>query len=155
MIFYYREAKKNVTKTCRHFGISKKTFYKWLNRFKESKEDVKSLRDLSKKPINTRRWEVTTIQEDRIRYLRAKYIHYGKKKLRVLYKKEYQEDISCGKIERVIRKHGLYPDKIREEKIARKQAKARERLKKRIQKLKKDRRPWFFISVRYNSNILE
>lgn len=147
MIFYYRQTKENATQTCRHFGISRKTFYKWINRFKASKENVESLRDLSKRPINTRRWEVTTIQEDRIRQLRQRYMHYGKKKLKVLYKKEYQEEISCWRIERVIRKHKLYPDKIKAEKIVRKQARARERPKKRIQALKREKRIWFLFHL--------
>lgn len=147
MIFYYKEAKRNATQTCRHFGISRKTFYKWLKRFKESKENVESLRDLPKRPLNTRKWEVTPLQEERIKQLRKTYLHYGKQKLKVLYRKIYQEEISCWKIERVIRRYKLYPDKIRAEKIARKQAKARERPKKRIQKLKKEKRIWFLFHL--------
>ena len=41
-----------------------------------------------------------------------------KNKLKVLYKQDYKEDISCWKIERVIRKHKLYPNKIKAEKTA-------------------------------------
>jgi len=59
----------------------------------------------------------TLIQEDRIRQLRKRYPYYGKKKLRVLYEKEYGEEISTWKIERVIRKHQLYPDKHKGEKL--------------------------------------
>jgi len=147
MVFYYKEAKQNATKKAKHFGISRKTFYKWLNRFKESKEDVASLRDLSKRPIRTRKWEVNPIQEERIKSLRRRYMHYGKKKLKILYKKEYQEEISCWKIERVIRKHKLYPDRIKAEKIAKKQARAREKPKQRIQKLKKERKIWFLFQL--------
>lgn len=61
--------------------------------------------------------------------------------------RQYQEEISCWKIERVIRKYKIYPDKIRAEKIAKKQAKAREKPKKRIQSLKKKRKVWFLFHL--------
>jgi hypothetical protein len=37
-------------------------------------------------------------------------MHYGKKKLKVIYDELYAEGISTWKIERVIRRHKLYPD---------------------------------------------
>ncbi|HEO63836.1 MAG TPA: helix-turn-helix domain-containing protein [Candidatus Omnitrophica bacterium] len=92
MIFYYTQAKQNAGFTAKHFGISRKTFYKWLNRFKESRWDLASLKDLSRRPLNVREWEISLIQEERIKALRRRYIHYGKRKLKVLYKREYQED---------------------------------------------------------------
>jgi len=58
---------------------------------------------------------VSLAQEDRIRRLRKNYIHYGKRKLKVLYKKDYSDDISCWKIDRVIRKLRLYPDRARQD----------------------------------------
>ena len=84
---------------------------------------------------------------DMWRRLRKRYIHYGKRKLKVLYRKHYSEDISCWKIERVIRKHKLYPDRIRQEKITRKQARAREKPKRRIIQLKKEGRLWFLLQI--------
>ncbi|GFP38239.1 hypothetical protein HKBW3S44_01919, partial [Candidatus Hakubella thermalkaliphila] len=103
MVFYYTAAKEKVTLTAQHFGISRKTFHKWFKRFKDSKYKVRSLADRSRAPHRKRRWEVTLIQEERIRHLRKRYPYYGKKKLKVLYEKEYSEDISTWKIERVIR----------------------------------------------------
>ena len=147
MVFYYTQAKQNAGLAAKHFGISRKTFYKWFNRFQESREDIVSLRDLSRRPVNVRRWEISLIQEERIKALRQRYIHYGKKKLKVLYKREYQEEISCWKIERVIRKHKLYPEKVRAEKIAKKQARARLKPKQRIQKLKKENKIWFLFQL--------
>ena len=43
MVFYYTAAKGNVTLTAQHFGISRKTFYKWLKRFESSKYDVPTM----------------------------------------------------------------------------------------------------------------
>jgi len=110
MVFYYTVAEENVTLTAQHFDISRKSFYKWCNRFKDSKYDVRSLANQSKAPHHKRNWEVTLIQEERIRRLRKRYPYYGKKKLKVLYEKEYSEEISTRKVERVIRMHRLYPD---------------------------------------------
>jgi transposase-like protein len=108
---FVKTGQENAALTARYFDISRKTFHKWLRRFKDSKYDVRSLADQSRAPHQKRKWEVTLIQEDRIRRLRKRYPYYGKKKLKVLYEKEYCEGISTWKIERVIRRHKLYPDK--------------------------------------------
>ena len=147
MIFYYTVAKENVSLTARHFSISRKTFYKWFKRFKDSKYDVLSMADHSKVPRHKRKWEVTLIQEEKIRRLRKKYLYYGKKKLKVLYKKEYSEEISTWKIERVIRRHKLYPDQKKAEKIARKRVRACQKPKKRITQLVKEGRPYFLFQL--------
>jgi len=138
MVFYYTVAKENVTLTAQHFGISRKTFHKWLKRFKGSKYDVHSLGDQSKAPEHKRNWEVTLTQEERVRHLRKRYPCYGKKKLKVLYEKEYSEEISTWKIERVIRRHKLYPDQKKAQKAARKRVRACQKPKKRITQLVKE-----------------
>jgi len=48
-ILYYQE-KKNVRLVCQKFGISRKTFYKWLKRYNKSGGDPSSLRDNSRRP---------------------------------------------------------------------------------------------------------
>ena len=144
---FVKTGQENAALTARYFDISRKTFHKWLRRFKDSKYDVRSLADQSRSPQHRRRWEVTLIQEDRIRQLRKRYPYYGKKKLKGLYEKEYCEGISTWKIERVIRKHKLYPDKQKAEKIARKRARARQRPKKRITQLVKEGRPYFLFQL--------
>ena len=40
----------NVKEVCERFQISKKTFYKWLKRYKESDGDFRSLDDRSRRP---------------------------------------------------------------------------------------------------------
>jgi len=147
MVFYFTQAKENATLTAHHFNISRKTFHKWLKRFKDYRYDVNDLTDQSKAPYHRRNWEVTLIQEERIKVLRKKYPYYGKKKLKVLYEREYSEKISTWKIERVIWKHKLYPDRKKAEKTIRKRARAREKPKKRIIQLTKDRRPYFLLQL--------
>jgi len=134
-------ARENAALTAKLFGISRKTFHKWFKRFKGSKYNVKCLADQSKAPRHKRTWEITLTQEERIRRLRSKYPHYGKKKLKALYKKEYSEQISSWKIERVIRRHKLYPDKKKTEKSVRKRAGTGQKPKKRITQLMKEDRP--------------
>jgi len=138
MVFYYTAGKENAALTAQHFGISRKTFYKWSKRFRDSKCDVPSLADRSRAPHRKKHWEVTLIQEERIRHLRKRYLYYGKKKLKVIYEKEYSEEISTWKIERVIRRYKLYPDQKKAEKTARKRARARQEPKKRIAQLVKE-----------------
>jgi putative transposase len=110
IIFYHTIGKEDVTKTASHFGISRKTLHKWLSRFNE--RNLKSLEEHERIPNHTRQWQVTHCEEDRIITLRKKYLKYGKKKLQVLYEQEYHEPITTWRIERVIRKHHLYPDPV-------------------------------------------
>lgn len=109
IIFYQTVGKENSKLTASHFGISRKTFHKWLKRFSEV--NLRSLEEKSRAPINKRTWMVTKAEEERIVSLRKRYLKYGKKKLKVLYQAFFKEKISTWKIERVIRKHQLYFDK--------------------------------------------
>lgn len=147
MIFYQSVSKRNAYKTAKHFGISAKTFYKWLHRFEKSKEMVRVLEDQSKRPHHVRQWEVSLIEEARVKSLRIKYIHYGKKKLKKIYKRKYQETISAWKIERVIRKHNLYPNPVKQAKLTLKRKKRREHPKRRIQELNKENILWFLLQL--------
>jgi len=69
--------------------------------------------------------ELLNIEGSGIRQLRKRYPYYGKKKLKVLYEKEFSEGIYTWKIEGVIRKHQLYYDKQKAEKTARNRARSR------------------------------
>jgi len=86
IVFYYTAGKENVSFTAQHFGISRKTFHKWFKRFKDSEYNVHSLADRSRAPHRKRHWEVTLVQEERIRRLRKRYPYYGKKRITQLVK---------------------------------------------------------------------
>jgi len=62
---------------------------------------------------------------------------YGKRKLKRLYERIYGESISTWRIERVIRKHRLYPDKERYRKIQAKIAKGKANPRIRVHSLPK------------------
>lgn len=69
-IIYYYEG-QDATRTARHFGISRKTFYKWLRVFdQENPYSLKKLEDRSKAPKRVRQREITSIQEQRVIHLR-------------------------------------------------------------------------------------
>jgi IS30 family transposase len=143
MIFYETVGNHNATKTANHFNISRKIFYKWFNRFDNGK--VHLLKDQSKAPINTRKPEVTFLEECRIKRLRKEHIHYGKRKLAVIYLKEYGAKISSHKVQSVINKWSIYPDVIKHDKLKRK---LKNQIKKnRIQKLKIKDEHWFLLHL--------
>jgi len=108
ILWYQSKGELNATKTCRHFGIARKTFYVWLNRFDE--KNLRLLEDGSRAPKQTRQKEYTSLQYKRVVALREKRIRYGKMKLLTLYQEMYPEDtdISSWKVQCIIEKRGLY-----------------------------------------------
>lgn len=117
LIFYNSVGNQDARATANYFGISPKTFHKWKKRF--NPKVIQSLEEKSKAPIKRRVWEVTSQEETRIIALRNQTQRkWGKVKLKVLYQQEYGKDISTWKIERVVRKHQLYPDPVEQKKKA-------------------------------------
>ena len=41
-----------VTEVCEHYGISRKTFYKWYGRYQQAGRDFHCLKDHSRRPHN-------------------------------------------------------------------------------------------------------
>lgn len=108
MIFYNTVGNHNAKATAKYFGISRNCLHEWLAKFNPL--DVLSLQSSSRRPHTLRQWEVTPQEEKQVIAIREKHLCWGKKKLKIIYFKEYKENISTWKIERVIRKHHLYPD---------------------------------------------
>jgi transposase InsO family protein len=140
---YYRSHGKNASLTCRYFGISRKTFYKWFSRY--NPYELNKLESRSRAPYNRRQREITFQQELKIRALRKKYIRYGKEKLKILYEREYKEKISSWKIQKTIEKYELYYHPIKNEKLRKKRKLAQR--KKRITELKTRPIEGFFFQV--------
>jgi len=129
---YYKKCGYKASLTCRHFGISRKTFYKWYSRYLNV--GIKGLEDRRAGPYKKRQPEITREEERRIKQLRKENIRYGKEKLAILYKEQYGQAISAWKIYRVIRKYELYWHPVKNEKLRRKRKLAEG--KKRITELK-------------------
>jgi transposase InsO family protein len=140
-VIYYREG-YDASQTARHFGISRKTFYKWYGQFDpDNLYSLHKLEDKSKAPKRVRQREITSTQEQRIITLRKKYIRYGKEKLAVIYKTQFKETISPWKVQRVIETYKLYynPQKAQRNRLKMHRAKK----KKRITELNLDKLKWY------------
>lgn len=107
--FYHTIGKRNVSITAKHFGISRVCLYKWIKRFDLKRANC--LEEHSRRPKKLRDWEVTAGEERKIILLRTNNMELGKKKLQILYRNQYNENISTWKVERVIRKHNLFAKK--------------------------------------------
>jgi transposase InsO family protein len=124
-IIYSREG-HDITETCRHFGISRKSFYKWSAFFDEDNMySLYGLEDRSKAPLHVRQQEITPIQESRIVSLRKRWMYWGKMKLVKKYKEIYGEEISTWHIQCVITKYKLYRNRKKVERTSKKRAKSR------------------------------
>ena len=143
---------ENASFTCRYFGISRKTFYKWYQRYDPN--NLYTLENQSTTPIHKRQREITSEQEMKIVQLRKKHIRYSKIKLAKIYLREYEEPISSWKIQKVIEKYKLYYNP---RKIARTTHKRLNAVKKkRIFELKKKPKNGFLvcldvIEIRWNN----
>ena len=133
----------NIAKTCRYFGISRKTFHVWQKRYRP--DNLATLESHSRCPNQVRTWMVTREEERRILSLRTRHIRYGKMKLAVIYQTTYGEAISSWKIQRVIQKHQLYYHPKQNALLRKKRL--RNQPKKRIAELKKERRQGFLIAL--------
>jgi putative transposase len=83
---YYRAHEENAALTCRYFGISRQTFYRWKRRY--DPEDLRTLEDGSHCPRRRRRPTWTMEQAERVRRLREGYPRWGKDKLAVILRRE-------------------------------------------------------------------
>ena len=139
---YYRKS-GNVAKTCKYFGISRKTFYKWQKIY--DPHNLNSLEDKNRAPINRRKSEITRLQEQRIIKLRKKHLCWSKVKLAKVYEKFYNEKIPSWQVQRIIQKYKLYPNPSKTAKITKKRLKASK--KKRITELKKKKKIGFLLCL--------
>jgi putative transposase len=87
-MMYYERHRQNARLTCRHFGISPDTFYRWRRRYDprhlETLEDDRHTR----RPHRVRQPETPPPVMERIRALREAYPRWGKEKLAVLLRRE-------------------------------------------------------------------
>jgi transposase InsO family protein len=85
MLFYYFNG-RNVARTCRHFGISRQTFYRWKRRF--DRHDLTTLEGRSHRPRKVRQPTWTPELAECVLVLRQQYPRWGKDKLVVLLRKQ-------------------------------------------------------------------
>ena len=83
---YYRAHDRQAAMTCRYFGISRQTFYRWKRRY--DPQNLGTLEDGSHRPHRRRQPTWTPEQVERVRHLREHYPRWGKDKLAVLLRRE-------------------------------------------------------------------
>ena len=139
---YYRQT-KNVSLTCRHFNISRKTFHKWKKVY--DPYNLVTLESGDRAPKKKRQREITSEQEMKIVALRKRHIRYGKEKLALRYEQEYGQTISAWKVQKTIEKYRLYYHPQRTEAIRKKRVRSQK--KKRITQLQQKKISGFLIQV--------
>ncbi|MDZ4285734.1 MAG: integrase core domain-containing protein [Candidatus Sungbacteria bacterium] len=102
---YYRQC-GNAAKTCRYFGISRKTFHKWKKRY--SAYYLPTLENKSCKPHRVRQSKIPIEQVILLKRLRTKYPYYSKYKLAVILKRDHGVALSTSTIGRIIKKNNLF-----------------------------------------------
>lgn len=83
---YYQAHGRKAALTCRYFGISRQTFYRWKRRYDPL--NLRSLEGGSHRPHRRRRPTWTPEQAERVRRRREQYPRWGKDKLAVLLGRE-------------------------------------------------------------------
>jgi transposase InsO family protein len=98
MLFYYFNG-RNVARTCRHFDISRQSFYRWKRRF--DRHDLTTLEARSHRPKKVRQPTWTPVLAGRVLALRKQYPRWGKDKLAVLLRRE-QRTVSISMVGRIL-----------------------------------------------------
>ena len=94
---------QNVSRTCRHFGISRPTFYRWQRRYVPGRPQT--LEDRSCTPHARRQPSWTTDQARVVRDLREQYPRWGKVKLQCcLARGETPVELSVSMVGRILRR---------------------------------------------------
>jgi transposase InsO family protein len=83
---YYRTHGRNAALTCRHFGISRQTFYRWKRRF--DPQALPTLEPRSHRPHHVRQPTWSRQLAEAVRVLREQYPRWGKDKLVVLLRRQ-------------------------------------------------------------------
>lgn len=96
---YYDSHSRNASLTCRRFGISRTTFYRWKARYRP--RDLSSLEDHSSRPRRKRPRSWTTAEIEAVGRLREAHPRWGKDKLAVLLAREGL-GISVSKVGRIL-----------------------------------------------------
>lgn len=96
-------APRSVAGTCRHFGLSRKTYYKWKRRYDEHREA-----GLCDRPRIPHRSPRATPHEvvSKILYLRQAY-HFGPRRIADYLKRFHQISLATSSVHRILGRHGL------------------------------------------------
>jgi transposase InsO family protein len=103
-IFQYAAAgERRVAKACRHYGISRKTFYKWKKRYEA--EGLTGLCNRHPRPHQSPTAFSTDIVS-KVLYLRQHY-HFGPGRIAEYLRRFHGLGIAVSSVHRVLRRHGM------------------------------------------------
>lgn len=85
MLDWHRAHGQNISRTARHYGYSRPTVYRWLDRYDRLR--LETLEDRSSAPRRRRRPTWTLAELEAVREFRARYPRWGKAKLQVLLRR--------------------------------------------------------------------
>lgn len=102
----YYQTHNNAALTCRHYGIARSCFHKWLKRF--NTRGVGGLQTVSTRPKHVRQSHVPREVIDTVRTLRKANPEYSKYKLAVILKRDYGYSLSASSVGRVISRYNLF-----------------------------------------------
>jgi len=122
---YYNSHGHNARLTCRYFGISSQTFYRWKRRY--NPRHLQSLEDRSHRPRHVRQPTYSTELVQAVLKLREEYPRWGKDKLVVLLR---EKGFSCsastvGRIIGKLKKRGVLKEPVPNHISARKRQRQR------------------------------
>ena len=122
---FYESHGRNARLSCRHFGISPQTFYRWKRRYKPW--DLKTLEDGSHHPEHVRQPMYSGELVAAVLRLREEYPRWGKDKIRVLLEREglYTSASTVGRILASAKEKGMLVEPIPNYVSARKRSRKR------------------------------
>ena len=97
------EVTHNVAKTCRYFGISRQTYYRWYRRYGKLGEP--GLRDGSSRPLHSPRTTPSEVVE-KVLYLR-RYYHFGPGRICMYLRRYHALTISQPGVWRLLKRAGV------------------------------------------------
>lgn len=103
---YAAEHDWNVSRTCRHFGISRSTYLRWAQRF--DRDDPQSLEEHSRRPHHVRLPETDDNVVLLIRQLRQENPTMGKERIVAVLRQEHGVRVSASTVGRIIQRYGLF-----------------------------------------------
>ena len=93
-----------ISNICKRYGVSRKTYYKWNNRYKQ--KGIEGLSDNSRRPHNIRYKKVTSELEQTILDLRLSK-RFGCNRIKFRLRKVVGISLSTGTIYKILKRHGL------------------------------------------------
>lgn len=139
-LYYLDKAGRKTAVTARYFGITRKTFYKWLSVFDPS--NLRALEEGSRRPLRTRTKQLEPLEEDRILKLRRANPEYGKMKVCKLYQRHYGAVVSSWKVQLVIEKYHLQRRPVKGGRTFKKQGQS----KRKTVELAREEKPGFLVA---------